>query len=268
LRTALVAWLYARSTGGRFLLRIEDLDPQRSRAEFETEQLRQLEQLGIDWDGEVVRQSRRGALYAEALDRLTDQLYPCFCSRAAIREAASAPHGELPEGAYPGTCRALSTSERSRRIDAGERHALRFDAGAEQVTFTDQLLGEQSYAVDDFVVRRADGVVAYQLAVVVDDHAQGVEVVVRGADLLDSTPRQIVLQRALGIPGVSYAHVPLVLGPDGARLAKRHGAATALTEPLGWLATSLGIEPGSPARAGDLLAAFDPASIPLTPVRV
>jgi glutamyl-tRNA synthetase len=268
LRTALAAWLFARSTGGRFLLRIEDLDPQRSRSEFEAEQLRQLEHLGIDWDGEVVRQSGRGALYAEALDRLADRLYPCFCSRAEIREAASAPHGELPEGAYPGTCRQLSRAERARRIEAGERHALRFDAGATRVTFSDQLLGTQSFTVDDFVVRRADGVVAYQLAVVIDDHLQGVGMVVRGADLLDSAPRQILLQRALGLPELSYAHLPLVLGPDGARLAKRHGAATAIREPLGWLARSLGIEAGSAVHAADLLAAFDPASIPLTPVSV
>jgi glutamyl-tRNA synthetase len=267
LRTALVAWLFTRAAGGRFLLRIEDLDLQRSRPEFEPEQLRQLEQLGIDWDGEVVRQSARGALYEQAIARLADQLYPCFCTRAEIREAAAAPHGELSEGAYAGTCRALSAAERARRIDAGERCALRFDAGGEVVTFVDELAGPQSFAVDDFVVRRADGVVGYQLAVVVDDAEQGVNQVVRGADLLDSSARQILLQRALGLPTPAYAHVPLVLGPDGDRLAKRYG--TAPTEdPLRWLASSLGIEAGSPARAVDLLGDFDPASIPKTSVSV
>ena len=216
LRTALVAWLFTRAAGGRFLLRIEDLDLQRSRPEFEPEQLRQLEQLGIDWDGEVVRQSARGALYEQAIARLADQLYPCFCTRAEIREAAAAPHGELSEGAYAGTCRALSAAERARRIDAGERCALRFDAGGEVVTFVDELAGPQSFAVDDFVVRRADGVVGYQLAVVVDDAEQGVNQVVRGADLLDSSARQILLQRALGLPTCRWYWARTAIGwPSG-----------------------------------------------------
>jgi glutamyl-tRNA synthetase len=267
LRTALVAWLFARSTGGRFLLRIEDLDPQRSRPEFEAQQLAQLTALGIGWDGEVVRQSARGALYEQAIARLADHLYPCFCTRAEIREAASAPHGDLPEGAYPGTCRGLGAAERGRRIEAGERYALRFAAGGEVVMFDDELAGSQSFAADDFVVRRADGIVGYQLAVVVDDSEQGINQVVRGADLLDSSARQILLQRALELPTPAYAHVPLVLGPDGERLAKRYG--TVPTEdPLAWLASSLGIEAGSPARAADLLGDFDPASIPKTPVSV
>jgi len=267
LRTALVAWLFARSAGGRFLLRVEDLDPQRSRPEFEAQQLRQLEQLGIDWDGREVRQSARGALYQEAIGRLADLSYPCFCTRAEIRDAASAPHGALPEGAYPGTCRGLSAAERAQRLDAGERHALRFAAAGEVVAFVDQLAGPQSFAVDDFVLRRADGVVGYQLAVVVDDAEQGVNQVVRGADLLDSVARQILLQRALGLATPAYAHVPLVLGPDGERLAKRYGTAPT-DEPLRWLASSLGIEAGSATRAADLLGNFDPASIPLTPVKV
>ncbi len=278
LRTALAAWLFARSAGARFLVRIEDLDPQRSRREWEHAQLQDLRSLGIDWDCEVVRQSERGSLYDAALRRLSDAgcLYPCFCTRAEIRAAASAPHGDLPEGAYPGTCRAVSVVERRRRIDAGERYALRFAAEGQRLGFVDRLLGAQSFVVDDFVVRRTDGVVAYQLAVVVDDTDQRVGEVVRGADLLDSTPRQILLARALGLSVPSYAHVPLVLGPDGARLAKRHGAATIADrgEPapavLRMLGASLGLAPGDALvhaqRAADLLPLFDPALIPNEPV--
>src|SRR5579875_1557292 len=249
LRTALVAWLCARAAGSRFLVRIEDLDPQRSRREWEEDQLGDLRALGIDWDGTPVRQSARHALYEAALEdlRQAGRLYPCFCTRAEIRAAASAPHGDLPEGAYPGTCRTLAPAEREARLAAGERHALRVGAGAQRIDYEDALLGARSLIVDDFVVRRADGVPAYQLAVVVDDADQGVEQVVRGADLADSTPRQILLARWLGLPVPAYAHVGLVLGRDGARLAKRHGAATLADrgEPVGvtlaHLAHSLGL---------------------------
>lgn len=272
LRTALVAYLMARSAGARFLVRIEDLDPQRSRAEFEAAQLADLRALGIDWDEQPVRQSQRTALYAAALARLraAGRLYPCFCTRAEIREAASAPHGELPEGSYPGTCRSLSVAAQRARIDAGERFALRLRAEGERIDWHDRLLGARSGAVDDFVVVRADGVHAYQLAVVVDDAAQGIGEVVRGADLADSTPRQILLQRLLGLPTPSYAHVPLVLGPTGARLAKRDGGATleernepaALT--LALLAHSLGLAAGADriASAAELVADFDAELIP------
>ncbi len=274
LRTALAAWLFARSAGGRFLLRVEDLDRDRSRPEFEAEQLADLRALGLDWDGPVVRQSERLERYADALHRLraSGRLYPCFCTRAEIRAAASAPHGPLPEGAYPGTCRQLSERERAARVAAGARYALRFDAGRPRVAFVDRLAGPQEFLVDDFVVRRADGVYAYQLAVVVDDAAQEVGEVVRGADLLDSTARQIVLARALGLPPVRYAHVPLVLGPDGRRLAKRHGAGRAslsAPERLRLLARSLGVasEVVSAAnRAADLLPGFTPEQIPAEPV--
>jgi len=289
LRTALVAWLFARAAGGRFLLRVEDLDPDRSRPEWEAVQLAALSGLGIDWDGPVVRQSARLALYEQALGRLESAglVYPCFCTRSEIRAAASAPHGGpavirgrghdeaagLPEGAYPGTCRGVSTAERSSRISAGDRYALRFDAGAARVDFTDQLAGPQSWVVDDFVLRRSDGVFAYQLAVVVDDAAQGVTQVARGADLLDSVGRQVLLMRALGYPEPSWAHVPLVLGPDGRRLAKRHGSAVAAREApaatLAQLAGSLGIAvdvAAPPACAADLLPGFDPALIPPAPV--
>jgi glutamyl-tRNA synthetase len=276
LRTALVAWLFARSASARFLVRVEDLDPQRSRREHEAGQLADLRALGIDWDGPVVRQSERLALYERALGSLhaLGRLYPCFCTRAEIREAASAPHGDGIEGGYPGTCRRLSDAERERRIAAGERYALRLRADGERIAFTDRVLGERSEVVDDFVVRRADGVPAYQLAVVVDDAAQGIGEVVRGADLADSTPRQILLARLLELPACAYAHVPLVLGPDGARLAKRHGGATLADrdEPtpvtLALLAHSLGMAADRDEVAGarELLAEFDPERLPAAPV--
>ena len=203
LRTALVAWLMARGAGARFLVRIEDLDPQRSRPEFIDSQLADLSALGIDWDEPPVRQSQRLALYDDALGTLhaTGRLYPCFCTRAEIREAASAPHGELPEGRLSRHLpRAVPRASGGERIEAGERFALRLRADAERIEFEDALLGPWSQVVDDFVVVRADGVHAYQLAVVVDDAAQGIGQVVRGADLADSTPRQILLQRLLGLP--------------------------------------------------------------------
>jgi glutamyl-tRNA synthetase len=276
LRTALVAWLFARSAPARFVVRVEDLDPQRSRREHEASQLHDLRALGLDWDGSVIRQSERLTLYQEALGSLQalGRLYPCFCTRAEIREAASAPHGPGIEGGYPGTCSRLGRAERERRIAAGHRYALRLRADSERVAFEDQLLGECSETVDDFVVRRVDGVPAYQLAVVVDDAAQGVGEVVRGADLADSTPRQILLARLLGLPVPSYAHVPLVLGPDGARLAKRDGAATLAgrDEPvaatLALLAHSLGMAAGRDEvdGAGELLAEFDPERLAREPV--
>jgi glutamyl-tRNA synthetase len=276
LRTALVAWLFARSAGARFLVRIEDLDPQRSRPEFEAQQLADLRALGITSDEPPVRQSQRTGHYDAALASLeaTGRVYPCFCTRAEIREAASAPHGAGPEGGYPGTCRALSEVERRRRIEAGDRHALRVCADGERIAFPDRLLGDCSGVVDDFVVRRADGVPAYQLAVVVDDAAQGIGEVVRGADLADSTPRQILLARLLGLPVPRYAHVGLVMGADGARLAKRHRAATLadraepVAETLALLAHSLGLAAGRPRIAGaaELLDEFDPARLPREPV--
>lgn len=271
LRTALVAWLMARSQYARFLVRIEDLDPQRSRPEHERSQLADLRSLGIDWDEEPTHQSQRLRLYNDALGHLHGQgvLYPCFCTRTEIREAASAPHGALAEGAYPGTCRRIDAMTRRRRIESGERFALRVNARSAQVAWHDRLLGEQRGTVDDFVVVRADGVHAYHLAVVVDDAEQGIGEVVRGADLAESTPRQILLQRLLGLAPVSYAHVPLVISAAGTRLAKRDRSATLADrdEPasvtLALLAHSIGLASGrdrveSPV---ELLPEFDLARL-------
>jgi glutamyl-tRNA synthetase len=228
LRTALLAWLFARAQDARFLVRMEDLDAGRVRERFYDEQLRDLGALGLDWDGPVVRQSDRLALYAAAVETLAADglVYECWCTRAEIREAASAPHGDLPEGFYPGTCLRLTEGERAARRVEGRPPALRVRADAAAVTFEDRIAGTVTGVVDDFVVRRNDGAYAYNLAVVVDDADQGVGEVVRGADLLDSTPRQLWLGERLGLPAPRHAHVPLMLGDDGARLAKRHGAVT------------------------------------------
>ncbi len=290
LRTALLAWCFARSQGGRFLLRIEDLDRQRSRPEHESGIIADMRRLGIDWDGPVVRQSERLERHRAAFERLREdgRLYPCWCTRAEIREAAAAPHPALPgedavpaaEGAYPGTCRTLSARERAARERSGRPAAWRLDAGAQRVSFVDELAGSAAAAVDDFVLWRGDpGAVggggdlpAYNLAVVVDDADQGVGEVVRGDDLLETTPRQILLGRLLGLPIPRYAHVPLVLGADGRRLAKRGGAVTlderlalgeSVEQVIGWMASSVGLAaPGGPPRsAGEVLAAFDPARL-------
>jgi len=265
LRTAVLAWLFARSAGSGFLMRIEDLDTGRVRPGLAGQQLADLAAVGVDWDGPVVAQSARLALYEAALERLRVErrLYECYCTRAEIREAASAAHGPLPEGAYPGTCLRLSAAELASKRASGRPPALRVRADGASVAFEDRLLGRVSGIVDDFVVRRGDGAFAYNLAVVVDDADQGVEEVVRGSDLADSTPRQLWLARALGLPEPLHAHVPLVLGPDGARLAKRHGDVTLREVPpadaLAWMAASLGFAGAGP---GDWLASFDPATLP------
>ncbi len=258
-------------------MRIDDLDAGRSRPQVAEAQLADLAALGLDWDGPVVRQSERAALYDAALARLDADglLYPCYCTRAEIREAASAPHAPLPGGAYPGTCRELTAAQRVQRERAGRPPALRLRGGAAVVSFTDMLLGEHSGVVDDLVVRRNDGAAAYNLAVVVDDTAQGIAEVVRGADLLETTPRQLHLRALLGGPAVAHAHVPLVLGPDGARLAKRHGAVTladraaageSALQVRARLAASVGLAaPGEQPSLDELVERFDPASLPRDP---
>lgn len=272
LRTALLAWLFARSAGSRFLLRVDDLDPADARPEHEAGQLADLRAIGIDWDEPVVRQSERRGAHHSAVEALvaTGRTYECWCTRREIREAAAAPHG--PTGSYPGTCRRLTDAERAARRASGRPAALRLDAGGEVVSFVDRLHGEVSLRVDDLVLRRNDGIPAYNLAVVVDDASQGVEEVVRGDDLLDSTPRQILVARLLGLPVPAYAHVPLVLGADGARLAKRHGAVTLgdldldAAAVLSLLAESLGLAaPGETVTPAQLRTRFDPSVLPTSP---
>lgn len=228
LRTALVSWLQARTDGGEWLVRMEDLDTVTASRAHEAEQLQALAALGMRPDGEVVRQSDRFDLYRDAIATLRSQgrVYECFCTRREIREAAQAPHGDLPDAAYPGTCRALTTDRRAELMADGRQPALRLAANGERFLFSDLVAGEYTGISDDVVLQRNDCVPAYNLAVVVDDAVQGVTHVVRGDDLLSSTPRQLLLQQLLGLTEPVYAHVPLVLAPDGSRLAKRHGAVT------------------------------------------
>jgi len=268
LRTAMLAWLFARSTGRRFLMRVEDLD--RARAGAEAEQLRDLAAIGVSWDGGVVRQTDREFLYAKAIEQLSAQglTYECFCTRREIQEAPSAPHA--PQGAYPGTCRNLTPAEREQKRSV-RSSALRLRAAVTEATVVDMLHGRYTGMVDDFVLRRNDGVTAYNLAVVVDDADQGIDQVVRGDDLLPSTPRQAYLASLLNMPQLEYAHVPLVLNGDGARLAKRDGAVTladlaraglAADQVRDVLLASLGLPGGT---LPDVLAAFDPAKLPRAP---
>jgi glutamyl-tRNA synthetase len=272
LRTALVAWLAARTAGGGFLVRMEDLDPVTASHEHAARQLADLEALGIDHDGEVVFQSERFEWYRAAIVRLASDgfVYRCYCTRREIRDAASAPHGEpLADGAYPGTCRELSSARQAQLEREGRRSALRLRTHGERYLVDDRIAGAYEGVVDDVVLERNDGVPAYNLAVVVDDHLQAVTQVVRGDDLLSSTPRQMHLQRLLGYQHPEYAHVPLVLGPDGSRLAKRHGAVTLAdlaargigpAAVLAHLAVSLGLDAAEgstpPSAAADLLEGF------------
>lgn len=229
LRTALLAWLFARSEGGSFLVRMEDLDRVQSSRDHEAAQLADLASLGLDWDGPVVRQSDRFERYEAAIAKLETAglTYPCYCTRREIRDAASAPHdGAVPDGAYPGTCRTLTSAQTALHQASGRPPALRLRAYVGRVTVEDELLGEISAVVDDVVLRRNDGVPAYNLAVVVDDVAQGVDQVVRGDDLLSSSPRQAWLTRRLGGSVAQYLHVPLVVNADGRRLAKRDRSVT------------------------------------------
>jgi glutamyl-tRNA synthetase len=262
LRTALLAWLWARRSGRDFLVRIEDLD--RVRPGAEQRQLDDLRAIGLDWDGKPVRQSERLELYDAAINRLRDEgrVYECFCTRREILEAPTAPHH--PPGAYPGTCRDLTEAERVQRR-AERPAALRLRADVATFTIEDEVHGTYEGAVDDFVLRRGDGVPAYNLAVVVDDADQGIDQVVRGDDLLASAPRQAYLATLLGAQPPTYAHVPLALNPAGQRLAKRDGAVT-LTElssagvdVLALIADSLGLVGATPQ---ELLGSFDPAKLP------
>lgn len=223
LRTALLSWLYARNAGGRFMMRVEDLD--RVKKGSAQRQLADLHALGVQWDGEVLYQSSRLSAYQEVIDSLTEQelTYECFCTRKEIQAAASAPHAA--PGAYPGTCRNLTERERTARR-AERPGAIRLKASVAEYTVVDDNLGSFTGEVDDFVLLRNDGTPAYNLASVVDDHFQSVTQITRGDDLLPSAPRQAYLANLLGFAAPRYRHVPLALNIQGQRLAKRDGAVT------------------------------------------
>jgi glutamyl-tRNA synthetase len=237
--TALLAWLSVRARDGTYVMRTEDLDAGRARPGLADQILRDLDWLGLDWDegpdiggdwGPYVQSERAGG-YARAFERLKQagHVYPCFCSRRDIAAAASAPQEPGDERRYPGTCREIDPAEAARRVAAGERHAWRFRVQAsEGREFVDIVRGRVVHErpAGDFVVQRSDGVPAYQLAVVVDDHAMGITEVVRGDDLLGSTAWQLMLFDALAFDPPAIGHVPLLLGTDRVRLSKRHRGIT------------------------------------------
>ena len=271
LRTALLAWAYARKSGRDFYLRVEDLD-ERSRPEHEASQLRDLEAIGLDWDGSIMRQSERLDFYEGIFEQLRGrgQLYECYCTRKELAQVASAPH--RPPGSYPGTCRNLTEAEREAgraKLAATNRGpALRLLTDVSELAVTDENYGDYTGGVDDLVIRRGDGVYSYNFVSVVDDGEMGVDQIVRGDDLLPSVPRQVYLQRVLGYETPKYAHVPLVLNAQGVRLAKRDGAVTlGRLREYGWsaadvvelLAGSLGYK--DVRSAAELLEVFDPARL-------
>ncbi|UCB53924.1 MAG: tRNA glutamyl-Q(34) synthetase GluQRS [Thiotrichales bacterium] len=216
---AVASYLQARVNHGDWLLRIEDVDTTRRVAGAEDAMLRTLDRFGFEWDGDVIRQSARTAIYQQALDQLDaeDLVFPCTCSRKLLAQTAVE-----QSGIYPGTCR-------TRQLPFAHEHAIRLRVPERTLGFDDRIIGEyrQSLATEcgDFVIKRRDGLFAYQLAVVVDDALQGVTEVVRGADLLESTPRQIYLQQCLNHPSPAYCHIPLILDPTGRKLSKSEGAA-------------------------------------------
>ena len=269
---ALVAWLSARSAGGRVILRIEDLDPRTQSGPWADLLLSDLHWLGLDWDEGPYYQRDRIDRYQAALNALKEaaEVYPCFCTRAELH-AASAPHASDGTPIYAGTCRGLSPAEvakRSRRRPPAQRLAVpTADDPTGTIAFVDRVYGPQREVLarecGDFLVQRSDGVFAYQLAVVVDDAEMGVTEVVRGHDLLSSTARQIYLQRLLGFEQPAYAHVPLLMAPDGRRLSKRdrdldmEGLREQFGTPerlLGWLAGSTGLAPDRAPRSASELA--------------
>lgn len=287
----LLAWLSARQKGGRVVLRIEDLDTARCPRRYAGRMEEDLRWLGLDWDeGPAVGgpdgpyyQSERTALYQAALEKLEQRgmVYPCLCTRAELH-AASAPHREDGQVVYAGTCRRLTAeqaAERARRT--GRAPALRLRVPEEEWAFTDGHMGpyRENLARDcgDFLLRRSDGIFAYQLAVVVDDAAMGVTEVVRGADLLDSTPRQLYLYDLLGLEPPRFIHFPLLLAPDGRRLSKRDADAgldtlrdrATAAEILGKLAYLAGFNPsGAPRAAEELLTDFAWDKVPTADIRI
>ncbi len=278
LRTALLALLFARSTGRAFLLRVEDLDRERSSDAAGIQQIADLQAIGVTWDGVPMRQSDRDAAYGEALAGLTagGHTYECYCTRREIREAAGAPHGLAGEAAYPGTCARLTTVERAVRRRTADRSAtIRLRGDGARYRVRDVLHPAYEGSVHDVVLRRFDGAIAYNLAVVVDDIDQRVDQIVRGDDLLSSTPTQLHLSALLGGVPAEYAHVPLVLNAQGQRLAKRDSAVTlsdlaaagmSVGQVRRTILRSLGAAiTDDSAPLEQLASSFEPALLPLEP---
>ena len=276
LRTAVIAWLCAHQHEGELLLRIEDLDRLNSKPEHEERQINELAQLGITFGSNVIRQSDRFDLYRDIVDvlRQQDLVYPCYCTRREILESTRAPHGPTIEGAYAGTCRHISARDRSEREQSGRPPAWRLRTNNEEYIVDDLVAGLTTTVIDDMVLLRNDGVPAYNLAVVVDDAAQGVTQIVRGDDLLLGAGRHIHLQKLLGYQTPQYVHVPLVVGLDQERLAKRHGAVTledlsqqgvGVAEVLSEIARSIGSEVERLQSVADLLDDFNVDRLPRSP---
>ena len=299
----LLAWLSIRARGGELLLRLEDIDPQRSRPEYVAALLEDLRWLGLDWDygpgglcgdmpswpqagmeGSFFHQSRRAAIYEAALAALEagGMTYPCFCTRREVRQLAGAPHEDERCAPYPGTCRHLSDGERMARLSAGRRPCVRLRCPDSLWSFEDAVMGPQAARLDecggDFALRRSDGVVAYQLATALDDGLMGITEVARGRDILPSTPRQLALLHLLGLPAPRYAHFPLLLDGEGERFAKRHRSLTlaALREqgvPPGCIIGLLGFWAGCLPHARsvhprELVRAFSWSRVPREDIRV
>ena len=286
--SALLAWLSVRSRGGSFVMRMEDLDRNRVRSGLAEQILQDLAWLGLDWDEGPDCLGAHGPYeqwacldrYEAAFERMRDagQVYPCFCSRKDVAAAASAPQAPGDEVRYPGTCREVDPAEAVRRVASGDRHAWRFRVTSGRApAFTDLVRGahQEDRTPGDFVVYRADGVPAYQLAVVVDDAAMGITEVVRGDDLLASTAKQLLLIEALLLDVPVYGHVPLLLGADGIRLSKRHRRVTLRElreggarpeEIVGRLVHLLGLRPEPrPSSPGDLVDGFQLIDLPPAP---
>lgn len=314
----LLAWCAVRVKGGSLIMRLEDIDPQRSRPEFATAMIEDLQYLGLDWDEgpgatgaaipntadtcepgpamqtmaathtckpiQIYEQSQRTKYYTDALTQLDHDglIYPCFCTHKELRTLAAAPHSDDTNASYPGICRNMSQAARKAALQGGRKAALRLRCPETTICFTDAVQGPQCFSPaqwgGDFALRRSDGVTAYQLAVAVDDGLMQITQVVRGRDILPSTPRQILLLRALGLGVPEYAHIPLLLDAEGNRLAKRHQSLTLrnlwqrgiqaerVTGFLGYLA---GLNPsGHDCRPADLLPAFNLAQLPRSDLRL